>query len=526
MARTASVRGADRSALLNVLDQLAEGVVITDTAGRTRYANEAYLRMVASSPEEVMGKDHLLFRDEGLAEPCQRPRECLARGQVWRGLVSGRRTDGKEFSHHIVALPLQDGVGQPVGYASIYSDVTDRFQMQEQVRLAQRMETLGRLAGSVAHDFNNLITVILGASEIVGARFAPDQSGLEETRVIIRAAERARELIRGLLAFARPRERQDAVIDLNSMILEMQPMLRRLIRESIEVRLALCSQAATVVADRGQMEQVILNLCANANDAIPDTGIITISTEHVAITEAFLATHPWGRPGRYVRIAVQDTGIGMDQDTLGRVFRPFFTTKLAAGGTGLGLATVYTIVKQHKGMVDATSALGGGSSLFVYLPPTEERIQEIECDLHDEKTRGGQESILVVEDQPELRWILQKTLSFLGYQVTVARNGREALEILGSSRAPVQLVITDVVMPQMGGRELRSRAMSLSPQTHFLYMSGYEHGIEQADLIDERVGGALTKPFKLGELARRVREVLDRVSAPPPGQAQPGEAPK
>ena len=379
----------------------------------------------------------------------------------------------------------------------------------EQVRLAQRMETIGRLSSGLAHDFNNLLTAILGHCDILLRRLPEEASirkGIEEIRT---AGERAAGLTRQLLAYSRRQVLKPRVIDLNSSVTSMVPMLRRLIGETIELNPMLQSDLGHVEADPSQIEQVIMNLVVNARDSMPRGGLVVVETSNVDLDETFAKKHAPTRPGSYVMLAVSDTGSGMDEATRSRIFEPFFTTKQLGKGTGLGLATVYGIVKQSDGYIWVYSEPGLGSTFKIYLP-------RVEAELSEEKTGepplplpSGSETVLLVEDDHTVRLLASEMLQMNGYTVLQARDGREALDLVRRHGRPIHLLLTDVVMPQMSGRQLAQGIADIHPDIRVLYMSGYTDGvIAHHGVLDAGVA-YLQKPFTADFLARKVREVLD-----------------
>jgi signal transduction histidine kinase len=385
-----------------------------------------------------------------------------------------------------------------------------RHALEEQLRKAQRMEAIGQLVAGVAHDFNNLLTAILGNVEIQIQDLAagdPARGGLSEIKS---AAERGAVLIRQLLAFSRQQVLEPRVLDLNALIQNLQELLRRVVGEKVELRTRLASPVDSVRADPGQLEQVIFNLAANARDAMPHGGTLTLETRNVELDESYPESHATVRPGHYVLLTVSDTGVGMDAATRGRVFEPFFTTKPRHKGTGLGLATVHGIVHQSGGHVWAYSELGQGTAFKVYLPRLDEPAQPAAPVRRSEWALSGTETVLVVEDDDAVRALTCRALETCGYRVLVAGDAEEALRIVGSHAGPIPLVISDVVMPGIGGRELAARLTSLRPESRVVFVSGYsEDAIAHQGVLAPGVH-FLQKPFTLEGLARKVREVLDQ----------------
>ncbi len=380
---------------------------------------------------------------------------------------------------------------------------------EELLRLSQRMETVGRLASGLAHDFNNLLTAILGHCDILLHRLPagdPARKGIEEIRV---AGERAAGLTRQLLAYSRRQLMKPRVLDLNAGVTSMVPMLRRLIGEDIDLVARLSAGLGHVEADPTQIEQIIMNLVVNARDSMPRGGTVVVETSNAGLDEAFARVHPPTRPGRYVALIVSDTGTGMDKATLEHIFEPFFTTKQLGKGTGLGLATVYGIVKQSNGYIWVYSEPGIGSTFKIYLPRVDAEVSRDKKSEPAPPLPRGSETVLLVEDDRTVRLLATEMLEMSGYTVLEAGDGREALEVVHRHGRPIDLLLTDVVMPQMSGRELAEGIAALHPRIRVLYMSGYTDGvIAHHGILDTGVA-YLQKPFTTDALARKVRETLD-----------------
>jgi len=386
-------------------------------------------------------------------------------------------------------------------------------QSEEQLRMSQKLEAVGQLAGGVAHDFNNLLTVISGYSELVLNRLKENDENRAKVKEIKRAAERASTLTRQLLAFSRKQVLQPKLFDLNHLVSDMSKMLRRLIGENIEMTTVI-GEAAPINADPGQIEQVLMNLVVNARDAMPNGGRLTIETVRVEIDEAYASTHLNVQAGRYVMLAVTDTGCGIDEETSKHIFEPFFTTKEQGKGTGLGLSTVYGIVKQSGGHIWLYSELDHGTAFKIYLPAATEMETQPAAAPAQVALTHGTETILIVEDEPQIRKLAFDCLAYCGYDVLSCSNGLEALQLIEGLNRPVDLVLTDVVMPKLSGRELSERIAAIQPSTKVLFMSGYTNdSVVNHGILD---GGTrfIQKPFTLESLARRVREALDNEEAP------------
>lgn len=380
---------------------------------------------------------------------------------------------------------------------------------EEQLRQSQKLEAIGMLAGGIAHDFNNLLTVILGYSDISLARLNEEDPLHRNITEVTKAAERAAALTRQLLAFSRKQVMQPKVLDLNAVVSESERMLRRLIGEDIGLRTVLETEVGSVKADPGQIEQIIMNLAVNARDAMPQGGKLTLETKNVYLDEDYAKNHVAVIPGPYVMLAVSDSGSGIDEQTLLHIFEPFFTTKEKGKGTGLGLSTVYGIVKQSGGNVWVYSEVGRGTTIKIYLPRVDERAQESERSAETVADRQGSETILLAEDEEAVRTLARQVLEIHGYQVLEAANGGAALLICERHKEPIHLLITDVIMPEMSGRDLADRLAQLRPDMKVLFMSGYtDNAIVHQGVLDEGTN-FIQKPFPTDALARKVRAVLD-----------------
>jgi signal transduction histidine kinase len=383
-----------------------------------------------------------------------------------------------------------------------------REQLEEQLRQAQKMEALGRLAGGVAHDFNNLLTVIKGHSELLVDRMKPADAFYGSTRQIMKTADRAASLTRQLLAFSRMQVLQPRILDLNTLVADMSKMLRRLVREDIEFNFRLGDSLGRIKADPGQLEQVLLNLTVNASDAMPQGGKLTIETQRMKVDERHAHARPPLRPGKYVQLVVTDTGHGMDAPTMSRIFEPFFTTKEQGKGTGLGLATVYGVVRQSGGFIWVESSPGKGARFELYLPQAVGKEEEDSRERVPGSSRRGTETILVVEDEDEVRSLACEFLQMSGYSVLTAKDGVEALEVSKRLGGSIQLLLTDVVMPKMHGTELAEKLKADFPGLKIVYMSGYlEQDTCSGEILEK--GFVLQKPFSRDTLIRQIGEAFE-----------------
>ncbi|HMI56052.1 MAG TPA: PAS domain S-box protein, partial [Gemmatimonadaceae bacterium] len=494
-----------------LLNAVQQAVVATDPQGMVIFWNAFAEKLYGWTAEDAVGKaiDSLtpspFLREHG-AEIVERG----AAGESWTGefLVQGK--SGKAFPALLTTSPVRDERGTVLGFVHVSLDLTERRNLEEQFRQSQKMDAVGRLAGGIAHDFNNLLTVIRLNTEIIMDGFDPTDPRSEDVKQIRSAAERASSLTRQLLAFSRKQILQPRVLDMNSVVATVEPMLRRLIGEDIAI-VSSCVARGYVVADPGQLEQILVNLVVNARDAMPQGGTIGIETRNIELDETYTSEHAPVVSGRYVMLAVTDTGVGMSRDTREHAFDPFFTTKEAGKGTGLGLATVYGIVKQSGGYVWIYSEPGHGTTLKIYFPEVSAAaaFKTGEYKAVSNKAARGSETILLVEDEAAVRGLTSRILEKQGYRVIPAQHGREAMDIATREEGRIDLVLTDIVMPGMNGRGLVERLSGIRPRIKSLYMSGYtDDDIVRRGFI-EPSKSFLQKPFTSDALLQTVRKVLD-----------------
>jgi PAS domain S-box-containing protein len=424
-----------------------------------------------------------------------------------------RRKDGSLITVRVTVRTIRDPGGRIECYEGLVEDVTQQRSLEAQFRQAQRLEAVGRLAGGVAHDFNNVLTAITGYSDLLLEDLEPGDPKRGDVEEIRAAAQRAAVLTRQLLAFSRKQVLQSRVLDLNAVIRTLDKMLRRVIGEDVKLELALAAELGAVRADPGQIEQVILNLAVNSRDAMPSGGRLTIETANVVLDEAYAREHAAAAPGPYVMLAVSDTGVGMDADVRAHIFEPFFTTKEQGKGTGLGLATVYGIIKQSGGYVWVYSEPGRGAAFKIYLPHVDGPVEAPDATPPERPAAGGRETVLLAEDDPSVREIVAEVLAQKGYRVLRAPDGQTALEMARGQPGELHLLVTDLVMPGMTGRELAEVLRAERPGLRVLYMSGYtDDAVVRHGVLEEGMP-YLQKPFPPRALASKVREVLDRPSS-------------
>jgi two-component system, cell cycle sensor histidine kinase and response regulator CckA len=396
------------------------------------------------------------------------------------------------------------------GFHEVFAeDVTDKRILEAQLRMAGKMEAIGRLSGGIAHDFNNLLGVMIGYSQLLKRKLKSEKELAEYAEEIEKAGQRAASLTKQLLAFSRQQILTPTVLDLNSLVRDMEKMLQRLLGEDIVVCIGLESELGTVKADRGQVEQVIMNLAVNARDAMPSGGTLYVETANRILDEIYTREHPGSRPGRYVVLAVRDSGVGMNKETIAHIFEPFFTTKELGKGTGLGLATVYGIVKQSGGYIAVESNPGEGASFQMFLPRVDEPVAPSVATPAIVPDMKGSETILLAEDAEALRKLAKSLLEGHGFEVLAARDGEEALYLAERHSGRIDLLVTDVVMPGINGRVLAERLRDSRPETKVLYMSGYTDSFIAGHGVLDQKTNLLHKPFSEEMLLRHVRDVLD-----------------
>jgi len=503
--------------LVRAVEQSPVSIVITDREGRIEYVNPNFCRASGYAAEEVLGRNPRILKSGRTSGTVYAKMwSTVLAGGTWRGELSNRRKDGQEFAEMSTIAPVFDGSGAITHFVAVKEDLTDRRAMEARAvgaetrfLQAQKLEAVGRLAGGVAHDFNNLLCVILGYAQMVATTLGTDHPEAGKLEQVVAAATRAEGLTRQLLAYSRRQILQPRVVDLHEVVRGFEKMLRRLIGEDVELVTRFDAPSAVVLVDPGQLEQVILNLTVNARDAMPNGGRVTLSTHAVDVVNPLELFGDAVEPGPWVVLDVEDDGTGMDDATLGRLFEPFFTTKPTGQGTGLGLATVQGIVRQSGGHVDVRSALGEGTTISVYLPRFAGVAEGLIAEPVDLRPFGGHETVLVVEDQDGVRELVRAWLEGLGYAVVVAKDGVDALEVVDRLRRPVDLVLTDVVMPRMSGRETSERLLARWPQLRVVYMSGYTSDVIARQGVLEPGVRLLEKPLTQASLARMVRETLD-----------------
>lgn len=501
-----------------ILENIAEGYYEVDLGGHFTFFNDSVCRILGYTRDELMGMNNRSYTDPKNAKNLYQAFNHVYRtGEPFKGFDwEIIRKDGTIRSVEASISLIRDPKGQPTGFRGIVRDITEpkrveqeMIVLQEELRQSQKMEAIGRLAGGIAHDFNNLLTVISGNCQMSLLDLKegdPLRGNIGEIRV---AADRAASLTRQLLAFSRRQILNFIILDLNDILRNLDKMLRRVIGEDIELITVLAEDLGKIKTDPGQVEQVILNLVLNARDAMPKGGKLILETANAKVDEEYVQAHIGVKPGRYVRLSVSDTGAGIPPEVKERIFEPFFTTKENGKGTGLGLSTVYGIVKQSGGNIWVYSELGYGTVFKVYFPQAEEPIEVWSEKVKEFENLYGGETILLVEDDGAVRKLAMQILKKQGYKVLEAKHGGDALLISKKYQDLIHLMVTDVVMPGMNGRELAENLLAMRPEMKVLYISGYtDNAIVHLGVLEPETH-FIQKPFTMEALAKKVREVLD-----------------
>ena len=494
--------------LRTLIDASVLAIVVLDREGRVTLWNKAATRLFGWSAQEVLGQPLPTIPEDKRAEF----EEARSRSQAGEDVVyetQRRRRDGSLVDVLRSSAAIFDAQGELAGSMGIFVDITERKQLEEQLRQAVKMEGIGRLAGGIAHDFNNLLTVIGGRSYILLSQLPAGHAMRRDLLLIQQTGDRAAALTRQLLAFSRKQTLTPAIIDLNEIVSGMRTLLERVLGEDVDLIMDLDPSLGYVTADPGQLEQVILNMAVNARDAMPAGGQLTLETRHVDVDPTHARQKLDLAPGPYEVLSICDTGVGIDTATVGRVFEPFFTTKAVGKGTGLGLATAYGIVKQSGGHITVNSELGIGTTFRIYLPRTE-ASESASVAAEEAAARRGTEVVLLAEDDANLRALTRDILASEGYTVLESQDVEDAIRIAERQDGTIHLLVTDVVMPHMSGRALADAVMRIRPDVKVLYMSGYtDDAIVHHGVLDPGTA-LLQKPFTPAALAHKAREVLDR----------------
>ena len=501
---------AEREKLISAIEQASDTIMITDTDGIIQYVNPTFETVTGYSRKEILGQNAKILKSDKQDQAFYRHlRATVAEGDTFRGRMVNKRKDGTLFTEDATISPVLGAQGKIVNYVAVKRDVTAHIQLEAQLQQAQKMESVGRLAGGVAHDFNNMLTIILSYTQLAMNELDPAGPIHDDLQQVLKAAQRSADITRQLLAFARKQTISPQVLDFNRTVEYMLKMLRRLMGEDIHLTWQPGSGLWPVKMDPSQMDQILANLCVNARDAIAGVGTLTLETDNVTLDGDYCAAHPGFVPGDFVLLAVSDTGCGMDRQILDHIFEPFFTTKGLGQGTGLGLAMVYGIIKQNDGFINVYSEPGQGTCLRIYLPrhtgePEQSKLQD-----ETEIPAGHHETVLIIEDDRPILNLAKRMLEGLDYDVLEAETPGEALDLAQTHTGGIDLVLIDVIMPEMTGPDLAKKLKALYPDLKLLFMSGYT-----ADIIAQRGLLAadtnfISKPFSIKELALKVRETLD-----------------
>jgi two-component system, cell cycle sensor histidine kinase and response regulator CckA len=500
----------------NILETIDEGFIVIDRDYQIISANKAYCAQVGISHDDILGrKCHEVshasprpcFEGDSTDHACAVKRT-FETGGPHAEIHVHRNIRGEPLNVETRSFPLRDAAGAVTAAIEIINNVTEKKKLEEQLLHSQKMEAVGLLAGGVAHDFNNILSAIIGYGSLIQVRTGGDAQLSHYTTEVLAAANRAANLTKSLLAFSRKQIIDPKPLVLNDVIGHIEKLLQRVIGEDIEFKTSYAEKKLTVMADRGQMEQVLLNLATNARDAMPEGGALTIRTKPIKIDDAFLRLHGYGKPGPYAAITVTDTGIGMERHTRERIFEPFFTTKETGKGTGLGLSIVYGIVKQNNGYIDCISEPGKGAKFSIYLPLILSAADMAEPAVVMPAKKGS-EMILLAEDDEYLRRLNQAVLEEYGYRVIVAPDGEEAVRLFRDNKNNIRLLVLDVIMPRKNGKDTYDEIKKMAPEILVLFTSGYTADFVSHRGINEPGRFFLPKPASPTALLLKVREVLD-----------------
>ena len=520
-ARTAALRESEERFAL-AMEASRDGLWDWNVETGYTYFSPGYAAMLGYAMEEVTS--HVdwaigLLHPEDREAVLQIAGECVEGGRSDFAIEFRIRAKNGEW-HWVLgrgSAAEHDESGKAIRMIGTHTDVTARKQaeaarekLEGQLRQSQKMEAIGQLAGGIAHDFNNLLQAILGYGDLALDDLRGNANARSAVREMLKASQRAKTLVSQLLAFSRRQVLDMCDVDLNALIGDLVEMIRRLIGEHIRLDVLAGHSLGVIHADPGQIEQILVNLCVNARDAMPDGGTITIETENVRIDEEYCRTHAWAKPGRYVMLSVTDTGCGMDAETLANVFEPFFTTKDVGQGTGLGLSTVYGLISQHGGFVHAYSELGEGSTFKIYFPSVERAAANVGHKIEG-AVSGGNETILLAEDEPVVRELTREVLERAGYRVLAAQDGREALRVFDQNADEIDLAMLDVIMPELGGKAVYEVVRERKPDLPVLFTSGYSMNAVHTNFVLDEGLELIQKPASRQSLLRRVRAALDGV---------------
>jgi two-component system NtrC family sensor kinase len=497
--------------LTQAVEESPVAIILTDLNGVIEYVNPKFLQVSGYANQEMMGENvSFLKTPETNADVYKEMWETIKSDNVWRGEICNRRKDGKLFWVYLTMSPLKNAAGVMTKFMAIMEDTTERRQLEAQLRQSQKLESIGQLAGGVAHDFNNILTAIIGYAYLAYLNMQKDDPLKEHLKHILDYSEKAATITKSLLAFSRQQTTHPAHFNLNDLVSNFQKLLRHLLRENIEIQTKCTDKNLSVLVDQVQIEQVIMNLATNARDAMPQGGSFIISTHLFELNDEFIKTHGYGKAGSYAEMMVADTGIGMDQETREKIFDPFFTTKEQGKGTGLGMAIVYGIIKKHNGFITVDSELGKGASYRILLPIV--RAVESSEKKNTEKMAAsrGTETILIAEDEAGIRDLITTILTDYGYEVIGAEDGKEAIQRFRENKEKVALVMLDGIMPKKSGKEACLEIKALNPAVKVIFMSGYSENMIDLEETTFKDVHFLQKPVLPSDILKKVREVLDQ----------------
>ncbi len=494
--------------LATVVEQVGEGILLTDLEGNIEYVNPAFEKITGYKKEDAIGNNpRFLKSGKHDSRFYKNMWDRITRGETWEGRLINRKKSGAYYYEETTISPIKDTSGAIINYAAIKKDISKEVSLESQLIHTQRMDAVGQLAGGIAHDFNNILTAIIGFASYMKLKMDDDDPLKNQLEQILSASENAANLTKGLLAFSRKQPVNLNAVKLNDIVLKVEKLIRRLISEDIEIKISMSQDDLHVMADGGQLEQILINLATNARDAMYQGGMLSISVEHTVLDERFIKAHGYGKVGPYGLISISDTGIGMDEETRKRIFEPFFTTKELGKGTGLGLSIVYGIIKQHGGIINVYSEPGVGTTFKIYMPLTNSREYEMRQGELDSPL-GGNETILYAEDDENARISTKAFIEEFGYKVIEAVDGVDAVNIFKEKKDEIDLLVLDVIMPNKNGIEAYDEISKVQPGIQALFTSGYPKEIvEQKKLSGEDIT-LISKPISPNEILTKIRETL------------------
>jgi PAS domain S-box-containing protein len=498
--------------LNSVIEQTADIVLITDKDGFIEYVNPAFESVTGYSKKEILGENpRILKSDKQDKLFYEEFWSGILAGKVFHGEVINKKKNGQLYYEEKTVTPVKDNSGNITNFVSIGLDISEHKNIENQLQQAQKMEAIGTLAGGVAHDFNNILTTIQGYTELIMSDIDKESSTYKDLEHVKNASERAAKLTQQLLVFSRRKQREITVLNINNVIESLFKMLKRMLGEDIRVEMDLSPKIKQIKGDESNIEQIIMNIVVNARDSMPSGGALNIKTENVYIDEEYSKSITGARPGEFISISIADTGEGMSKEILQHIFEPFFTTKEKDKGTGLGLAVVYGIVKQHEGWINVYSEIGFGSIFRIYLPVAKGKLQTIKKDIKFiSDVKGNNERILVVEDDKGIGRLTEEILKRNNYNVFMAHDAKSALEVFEQGKGNFDLVFSDMILPDISGVELVEKMLKINPKLKIVFASGYANHRTQLDVIQEKGYCFLQKPYKIEEMLIAVKETINK----------------